>query len=92
MIFFDCLMASQCLGFWKNCQKNEDIKITLALTKLAKKYLTPPLTSIDVERLSSTAGDILSNERNRLLLKNLEIFFFVEKIFQLLDSVVNYFY
>ena len=35
---------------------------------MAANYLTPPATSVDVERLFSTgtAGDILTPERNRL--------------------------
>ena len=66
--FLDCSMAFQCLGFCKNYEKNANIKIKLALTKMAKKYLTPPPTSTDVERLFSTAGDILS----RLVPENLE--------------------
>ncbi|XP_047135522.1 zinc finger BED domain-containing protein 4-like [Hydra vulgaris] len=70
--FLDCPMASHCLEFWKNYKKNATSKIKLALTKVAKKYLTPPPTFTDVERLFSTAGDILSNERNRLLAENLE--------------------
>ena len=65
-------MASQCLGFWKNYEKTTNTKIKLTLTKVAKKYLTPPPTSTDVERLFSTVGDILSNERNRLVPENLE--------------------
>ena len=86
--FLDCPMVFQCIGFCKSYDKNANIKIKLA-TKMAKKYLTPPPTSTDVERLFSTAGDILSNER--LVPENLEKFF-VEKIFQLLDSVINHFY
>ena len=37
------------------------------MTKMAEIYLTPPPTTTDVERLFSTAGDIITNERNRLL-------------------------
>ena len=70
--FLNSPMASQCLEFWKKFEKNSTCKVKLALTKVAKKYLTPPPTSTDVERLFSTAGDILSNERNRLLPENLE--------------------
>ncbi|XP_012558654.2 zinc finger BED domain-containing protein 4-like [Hydra vulgaris] len=46
--FLDCPMASHCLEFWKNYEKNATSKIKLALTKVAKKYLTPPPTSTDV--------------------------------------------
>ena len=41
-----------------------------AAAKLAEFYLTPPPSSVDVERLFSTAGDILTNERNRMLPQN----------------------
>ena len=70
--FLDCQMAFQCLRFRKNYEKNVNIQIKLALTKMAKKYLTPTPTSTDIERLFSTARDILSNERNRFVPKNFE--------------------
>ena len=34
--------------------------------ELAESYLTPHPTTTDVERLFSTAGDIITNERNKL--------------------------
>ena len=37
------------------------------MAKMAEIYLTPPPTTTDVERLFSTAGDIITNELNRLL-------------------------
>ena len=64
----------------------------LALTRMAKKYLTPPPASIDVERLFSAAGDILSIKRKYLFQKIWKNFFFVKKILQLLDAVINYYY
>ena len=42
-------------------------QVIRAMTKMAEIYLTPPPTTTDVERLFSTAGDIITNERNRLL-------------------------
>ena len=36
------------------------------LAEIASIYLTPPPTSVDVERLFSTTGDILTKERNLL--------------------------
>ena len=39
-------------------------------SKLAEYYLSPPATSVDVERQCSTAGDIRTQERNRLLPEN----------------------
>ena len=46
---------------------------------MKKKYLTPPPTSTDVERLFSTAGDILLNKRNRLVPEYLEKFLFCQE-------------
>ena len=57
------------LEFWKS--KASSIKsIDKMAAKLAEIYLTPPATSVDVERLFSTAGDIRTQERNRLLPEN----------------------
>ncbi|XP_065658592.1 zinc finger BED domain-containing protein 4-like [Hydra vulgaris] len=68
----DSQIFSDCLDFCKIYEKNSSGRVKLALAKIAKKFLTPPPTSTDVERLFSTAGDILTNERNRLLPENLE--------------------
>jgi hypothetical protein len=83
--FLDSPLASQCLEFWKNFEKNSTCRVKLALTKVAKKYLTPPPTSTDVERLFSTAGDILSNERNRLLPENMEKLLFCRENLPVVD-------
>ena len=45
----------------------------------AQHYLTPSATSVAVERLFSTAGDILSDERNRLLPANAEKLLFLRE-------------
>ena len=53
------------LDFWKS--KSSSMKMIDRLaSNLAAHYLTPPATSVDVERLFSTAGDILTPERDRL--------------------------
>ncbi len=70
--YLDSQISSDCLDFWKNYEQNSSGEVKLALAKIAKKFLTPPPTSTDVERLFSSAGDILTNERNRLLPENLE--------------------
>ena len=54
---------------WKIYEKSDDI-VKRALAELAKKYLTPVATTVDVERLFSEAGDILTKERNRLKPQN----------------------
>ena len=52
-----------------------------AAANLAEYYLTPPATSVelDVERLFSTAGDILSNERNKLKPENASKILFLKE-------------
>jgi hypothetical protein len=70
--FLESPISSNSLAFWKEYEKNSTSEIKLALARIAKKFLTPPPTSTEVERLFSTAGDVLSNERNRLLPENLE--------------------
>ena len=48
------------LTFWaKYSEEGKDCKITMALLNLAKRYLTPHPTSTNVERLFSTASNVL---------------------------------
>jgi hypothetical protein len=70
--FLESPISSNSLAFRKEYEKNSTSEIKLALARIAKKFLTPPPTSTEVERLFSTAGDVLSNQRNRLLPENLE--------------------
>ena len=74
--------------FWKGYEEKTTLKARLVLAKVAKRFLTPSPTSTEVARLFSTAGDILSNERNRLLPENMKkILFCRENI-----SIVNFNY
>ena len=75
----------KCLQFWKEFERSANgCKIKLALSRLAKKFLTPPATSTDVERLFSVAGNILCDERNRLLPDN------VDKLLFMRSNLENY--
>ena len=57
--------SEKCFSFWKEKSSCEN-KVYEVLSNLAEYYLTPHPTTTDVERLFSTAGDIITNERNRL--------------------------
>ena len=51
---------------------NTDDPVKMAMVDLAKKYLTPSATTVDVERFFSDAGDIVTPDRNRLLPQNIK--------------------
>ena len=73
--FEEELESIRLLKYWKTkmeTAKLEDDKIKIALCEVAKKYLTPPPSTVDVERLFSTCGNVLSPKRNRLLPSSLE--------------------
>ena len=69
------LEPTRLLKYWKDKlekAQQEDDKVKIAFCMVAKKYLTPPPSTVDVERLFSTCGNILTAKRNRLLPANLE--------------------
>ena len=71
---------NNCLDFWKEFEKNSTHEpVKQALARLAKKYLTPPATSTEVERLFSVAGNILSDERNSLKPENVDKLLFLKE-------------
>lgn len=71
---------SRCLDYWREFEQNSEGNIVkLSLAKLAKKYLTIPPTSTDVERLFSVAGNILTEERNSLLPENVDKLLFLKE-------------
>lgn len=49
------------------------------LSKLAVKYLSPPPSSVNSERLFSAAGSIYTENRNRLSPENAEKLLFIMK-------------
>ena len=58
------------LSYWKAFSKENDNCVKKALADCALKYLTPTVSTVNVERLFSTAGDIVTDERNRLKPEN----------------------
>ena len=66
------------LEFWKKKSESHNT-IEKNLSKIAVDYLTPPPTSVSVERLFSTAGDIVTPERNRFLPENAEKVLFLRE-------------
>ena len=53
-------LSNNNLTFWaKYSAEGKDCRIKTALSNLAKRYLTPHLTSTNVERLFSTASNVL---------------------------------
>ena len=61
----ECRDSENPLEYWESASKTNS-PIHKKLSELAIHYLTPPASSVDVERLFSVAGDILTNDRNRL--------------------------
>ena len=72
------------LQYWK--QKKV---VWLPLADLASKYLSIPPSSAASERLFSSAADVISQERNRLLPEKAEMLLFLKKNMLFLDSNTN---
>jgi len=62
------------IPFWKNHSAVLD-----PLTEVALKYACIPATSVPSERIFSKAGQIVSQRRNRLSPKNVDILIFLNK-------------
>jgi len=62
----------------------------LALVKLAKKFLTPAATTVDVERLFSECGFILSKKRNSLSPDRLDQIIFIRKNLYLVNFDIDW--
>ncbi|CAD6211034.1 GSCOCG00010951001-RA-CDS, partial [Cotesia congregata] len=58
--------------------KKESIKYPL-LSMMARRYLPIPSTSVESERLFSTAGDIVTEKRNSLSPDNVARLLFLNK-------------
>ena len=64
--------------FWKEKSTSSN-KVWIAMSELAEQYLCPASTTGVVERLFSTAGDIVTNERNQLKPENAEKLLFLRE-------------
>ena len=69
--YLNAIVTEECFEFWKDYSKSTNI-YEKKLAEQALIYLTPPPTTTEVEHLFSTAGDIVTDERNRLLPANAE--------------------
>ncbi|XP_035984217.1 zinc finger BED domain-containing protein 4-like [Fundulus heteroclitus] len=66
--------SGQPLVFWRDNKSRFP-----ALAQAAQDYLCAPCTSVDSERLFSTAGNIVDEKRNKLSAKNAEMLIFLKK-------------
>lgn len=68
-----------CLKYWERQESQNKNKTIQALCRVAHKFLTPPPTSTDVERLFSIASLIADDKRSSLLPANLEKMLFLRE-------------
>ena len=76
-------VVNNCFDYWREMAKGDRMQSEFA--RLARRFLTPPATTVDVERLFSTAGSILTDKRNRLKGDNLEKLLFCRETLAKLD-------
>ena len=62
-----------------NTKVHQATKFGQLCQKLAEQYWSPASTTVVVERLFSTAGDIVTNERNQLKSENAEKLLFLHE-------------
>ena len=60
-------------------EKAQGSLISMALCRLAKKFLTPPPTSTNSERLFSVAGQVMDEKRARTLPDSLDKILFIRE-------------
>ena len=78
--FLSSKLEKQNLASWANLEENsQDSTIRLALCRLARKFLTPPPTSTNTERLFSVAGQVLDEKRARTLPESLDKILFLRE-------------
>ena len=61
----------------KSTLTNDNLR--LSLCNIARKYLTPPPSSINVERLFSSAGQVMDEKRANLKPENLDKIIFLRE-------------
>ena len=69
------------LQYWKEKKATWPL-----LACLAQKYLAPPCTTVPLERLFSTAGNIVTDKRTRLDPEKVEMLLFLNKNIHLKDD------
>ena len=57
------------VSLWRQMSKS-NCAIERALSSTAKKFQTPPASTISVERLFSVGGNVLDKKRRKLIAKN----------------------
>ena len=57
------------MSLWRQMSKS-NCAIERALSSTAKKFQTPPASTISVERLFSVGGNVLDKKRRKLIAKN----------------------
>ena len=56
---------------------------------MARKYLSIPPSSVPSEQQFDTAGDIVSDKRNRLIAEKVEMLLFLKKNLKMLNLSIN---
>ena len=78
--FLASKLETQNLASWARFEEqSQNSPIRLALCKLARKFLTPPPTSTNTERLFSVAGQIMDEKRARTLPDSLDKMLFLRE-------------
>ena len=78
--FLNSKLEKQNLANWARFEtESQNSPIKLALCRLAKKFLTPPPTSTNTERLFSVAGQVMDENRARTLPDSLDKILFLRE-------------
>jgi hypothetical protein len=73
-----------CWDFWRKIENQAKYSL---LVPLVDKYLTPPLTSSESERLFSAAKLITTDLRKNLSVENLEMLLFIHQNMTVLGNI-----